>query len=236
MTRESEPSIGHASSISSAIPAAFVSAISMTTTSASSLLATARATVAPTFPAPPTTVTFRFMPCPASEWLVHPCGRLSRAHYLHEFELLSLKTEHLHAEHLHARDDPIGEFGGLDFPRAFHQSGEVVRHLPVRNSSVHPLHDEIGRLWPSQMPQHHLARENHRTRIDLVLIGVLGSGAVRGLEDRVAGDVVDVPPRCDADAANLGGQGIRQVVPVEIRRRDNVELVGPRQHLLKRDV
>src|SRR3954463_16362384 len=47
--------------MSSATPAAFWSAMSMTTTSASCLSATPRATVAPTFPAPPTTVTLRFM-------------------------------------------------------------------------------------------------------------------------------------------------------------------------------
>src|ERR1041385_2084254 len=43
------------------MPAAFDSAISMMTTSASSFSAIWRATVAPTFPAPPTTVTLRFM-------------------------------------------------------------------------------------------------------------------------------------------------------------------------------
>src|SRR5258705_11562323 len=47
--------------MSSATPAAFVSAMSMMTTSASSFSAIARATVAPTFPAPPTTVTLRFI-------------------------------------------------------------------------------------------------------------------------------------------------------------------------------
>src|SRR5437763_16707094 len=47
--------------MSSAIPLAFCSAMSMMTTSASSLSATARATVAPTLPAPPTTVTFLFI-------------------------------------------------------------------------------------------------------------------------------------------------------------------------------
>ena len=47
--------------MSSATPAAFVSAMSTITTSASSFCATTRATVAPTLPAPPTTVTFRFI-------------------------------------------------------------------------------------------------------------------------------------------------------------------------------
>src|SRR5262245_767596 len=48
--------------MSSAIPAALLSAMSTITTSASSRCATDRATVAPTLPAPPTTVTFRFIP------------------------------------------------------------------------------------------------------------------------------------------------------------------------------
>src|SRR5437762_11951918 len=61
MILESDPRIGHASSMSSATPAAFLSAMSMTTTSASCLSATPRATVAPTLPAPPTTVTLRFI-------------------------------------------------------------------------------------------------------------------------------------------------------------------------------
>jgi hypothetical protein len=61
ISRESEPSMGLAWNMSRATPAAFWSAMSMTTTSASSLTAMARATVAPTLPAPPTTVTLRFM-------------------------------------------------------------------------------------------------------------------------------------------------------------------------------
>src|SRR5439155_22204829 len=65
MILESDPQIGHASNMSSATPAAFLSAISMTTTSASCLSATPRATVAPTLPAPPTTVTLRFIPAPS---------------------------------------------------------------------------------------------------------------------------------------------------------------------------
>src|SRR5216117_3245332 len=73
--------------MSSATPAAFWSAMSMTTTSASDLSATPRATVAPTLPAPPTTVTLRFIksrllantsvdlldPYTSCPWC--PCGR-----------------------------------------------------------------------------------------------------------------------------------------------------------------
>jgi hypothetical protein len=59
---------------------------------------------------------------------------------------------------------------------------------------------------------------------------------VRGLEHRVPGHVVDVPARRDADAAHLRRQRIRQVVAVQVQRRDDVELVGAGQHLLQGDV
>ena len=59
---------------------------------------------------------------------------------------------------------------------------------------------------------------------------------MRRLEDGVAGDVVDVAARRDADAADLRGERVGQVVAVQVRRGDDVELVRPRQHLLQRDV
>ncbi len=57
-----------------------------------------------------------------------------------------------------------------------------------------------------------------------------------GLEDAVTRDVVDVGARRDADAAHLGSEGIGQIVAVEVHRRDDVELGGPGEHLLKGDV
>ena len=72
--------------------------------------------------------------------------------------------------------------------------------------------------------------------LTLSRFGVLGGGAVGGLEDGVAGDVVDVAARGDADAADLGRQGVGEVVAVEVHGGDDVELVGPGEHLLQRDV
>ena len=59
---------------------------------------------------------------------------------------------------------------------------------------------------------------------------------MRGLEDAVAGDVVDVAAGRDADAADLRGERVGQVVAVEVHRGDHVELVGTGEHLLQRDV
>ena len=88
-----------------------------------------------------------------------------------------------------------------------------------------PLMIEVGGLVPAEVPEHHLAGEDDRARVHLVEVGVLGRGAVRGLEDGVAGDVVDVAAGRDADAADLRGERVGEVVAVEVQRRDDVELL-----------
>src|SRR4029079_4914522 len=139
--------------------------MSMMTTSASSLSATARATVAPTFPAPPTTVTFRFM---RPLWL-------------------SATDKHRRTRLLHVGDDAVAERRALHLGGALHQPCKIVGDRPGRDRPVHPLDHQVGGFWPPHVAQHHLAREDHRARVDLVLMGVFGRRAVGRLEDRVAG-------------------------------------------------
>ena len=52
----------------------------------------------------------------------------------------------------------------------------------------------------------------------------------------MAGDVVDVAARRNANAAHLRGQRVADVIAVEVQRGDHVEFVGARQDLLERDV
>src|SRR5262245_11078865 len=176
--------------MSRAMPAAFSAAMSTMTTSASSLSAIARATVAPTLPAPPTTVTLRFM------------------------------------DLLHACDDAIAELRAFDFGGTVHQAREIVRDGLRRNGAVHSLDDKIRGLGPAHVPQHHFTRKDYRAGIHLVEVGVLGGGPMRRFENGVAGEVVDVSTGRDADAADLRRERVRQVVAVEVRRRDDVEVVG----------
>ena len=72
--------------------------------------------------------------------------------------------------------------------------------------------------------------------IDLVLVRVLGRGAVGGLEDGVPGQVVDVAAGGDADAAHLRRQRVAEVVAVQVGGGDHVEFLGAGQHLLQGDV
>src|ERR1035437_5069479 len=136
----------------------------------------------------------------------------------------------------HVPDDRVSEAAALYFRGAFHLAREVVGDRLGGDRPVHALEDEVGGFVPAHVPQHHLAREDFGSRVDLVEIRVLRRRAVCRFEDGMAGHVVDVSARRDPDAAHLRGEGIRKIVAVEIHRRDDVELVRTREHLLERDV
>src|SRR5688500_9037192 len=135
-------------------PAALLSAMSMMTTSASSLSAIARATVAPTLPAPPTTVTFLFI-----------VGCLLLQPDFSAPGFLPLKAEatesgrnargfRLQAEDLHVCNDRVGELRRLDLGRVLGETREVVGDPPARDRPVHAADDQVGGLAPSQVSQH----------------------------------------------------------------------------------
>src|SRR4029453_4381716 len=167
--------------MSSPTPAALVSAMSMMTTSASSLSAIARATVAPTLPAPPTTVTFRFI------------GPLS-LHVPPKGGSYKCETR----RKLHVRNDCVADLGALHLGRSVHQPREIVGDGLRRDGAVHALDHQVRGFGPSHVPQHHFSRQHDGAGIDLVEIRVLRRGAVRGFEDRVPRQVVDVAAGRDA--------------------------------------
>ncbi len=80
------------------------------------------------------------------------------------------------------------------------------------------------------------AFNNDRAGIDFVQLSILGRCAVRGLEHRLAREVVEVAAWRDANAADLGGERIGEIIAVEVRGGDDIELVRAGQHLLQRDV
>src|SRR6185503_184518 len=96
--------------------------------------------------------------------------------------------------------------------------------------------DHVGGFLPAHVLEHHHAAEDDGPGVNHVLVGVLGGGAVGGLEDGVTGDVVDVTAGRDADATDLGRQGVAQVVAVQVEGGDDVELLRAGEDLLERDV
>src|SRR5580658_8506073 len=84
---------------------------------------------------------------------------------------------------LHLGDERVAELGAFDLGGALHQAGEVVSHSLGPDGAVHALDDEIRRLLPSEVAQHHLAAEDDRARVHLVEVGVLGGRAMGRLED-----------------------------------------------------
>ena len=109
--------------------------------------------------------------------------------------------------------------------RAFHQPREVVGHGLRADRAVHALDDRSAASLQPMCRSIISPREDHRARVHLVEVGVLRRGAVRGLEDRVAGLVVDVAAGRDADAADLRRQRVGQVVAVQVQRGDDVEVL-----------
>ena len=69
----------------------------------------------------------------------------------------------------------------------------------------------------------------------LVLAGVLRRRPVRGLEHRDRSRR-DFAPGRDPDPADLGGEGVRDVVAVQVQRRDHVVLRRPEEDLLQEGV
>src|SRR5690606_14475132 len=108
----------------------------------------------------------------------------------------------------HSFDDGGAELGGGYLGGTFHQAGEVVGDDLLADGRLQAPDDQFGDLVPAHVAEHHLAGEDDRTGVDLVLAGIFGGGAVGGLEDGEAGLVVDVASGGDADASHLSGEGV----------------------------
>jgi hypothetical protein len=73
---------------------------------------------------------------------------------------------------------------------------------------------------------------NPNSRIDASMAST--SSSLR-LDTGDAGEVVDFASGSDADAADLGPEGVGEVIAIEVHGGDDVEFVGPREHLLEHD-
>ena len=133
-------------------------------------------------------------------------------------------------------DDVVAELGALAEGAAGHEAFEVVGDGLGGDGALDALDDQVGGFVPAEVAEHELAREDDRAGVDLVLAGVLGGGAVGGFEDGVAGVVVDVGAGGDADAADAGGEGVGDVVAVEVHGGNNVVLGGAGEDLLEEGV
>src|SRR5438874_13814124 len=108
----------------------------ITTPSASDVSARPRATVAPTFPAPPTTVTLRFISClcPLLSCVASAPSRVA--------------------------DNGIRECRRLQLRRVRHLPREVVGHLLLADRPFDPALDEGARFVPAQIVEHHHPGQN----------------------------------------------------------------------------
>src|SRR3981081_488024 len=60
----------------------------------------------------------------------------------------------------HVVDHASGKLAGFHFGGAFHQALEVVGYFLLLDGALQALLDQIGGFGPSQMAEHHHARED----------------------------------------------------------------------------
>ena len=130
----------------------------------------------------------------------------------------------------------LAELGALEEGGAFHESLEVVGDCFGADGAFNALDDEVGRFLPAHVFEHEDAGQDDRSRVDLVLSCVFGGGAVGGFEDGVSCVVVDVGAGGDADASHAGGEGVGDVVAVEVHGGDDGVLGGAGEDLLEEGV
>src|SRR5436309_1195328 len=137
---------------------------------------------------------------------------------------------------LHIGDNRVAESRAANEFGAGHEPLEIISHGLGVDGTLDAFDDEISSLRPVHIAQHHLAGQNHRTGIDLVEVCVLRRRSMSCLENRVAGVVIDIGPGRDADAADLRGERIGQVIAVQVHGRDDIVILRPDEHELQGDV
>src|SRR6516162_10192705 len=199
-------SMGMACSRSSALPCGTPSMMSISTTSQCSFDAIQCAAVAPTFPEPTTVTFFRIVNhsirCLVSVSCTISLMRrfISPAGARFNTVCLFLFRRQLR-DGLHIVDHMRRKLASLDLGRALQHTFEVVRDLLLQDGVFHRAFDQPCCFVPAHEIEHHDARQNHRSRIDDVLVGVLWSCPVRGLENRML--VADVGTRRYAESSYL---------------------------------
>src|SRR5258707_5550113 len=132
----------------------------------------------------------------------------------------------------HVRNDAVAELGALDFGCSLHQTSKIVSDPFAGNCSIDASNDEVRRFRPAKVTQHHLAGKHDLAGIDPIKICVFRSSTVRSLENRMAGMIINISTRSDADPSDLGCQCVGQVIAIEVKGSNNLEIVWPRQNLL----
>ena len=142
-------------------------------------------------------------------------GAITRAPALTCVDMLSPKAEHL-----------------ISWRRP--SNGQSRRSLVSTRWRRSALDNQVRRFRPAEIPEHHLARKDDRAGLTTSLLAQ--ARCRRGLEDSVPAEIVDVAAGRNADAADLRGQRVGEIIAVEVQRGDDVKVRRARQDLLQGDV
>ena len=128
-------------------------------------------------------------------------------------------------------DNFVAKPEGRHQGRTVQQAFEVIGYHCRLGSPFKATNNESSRFAPTQVAQQHLRGQNQGARVYLVLTCVFGCGAVGSLKNR--DPIANIGPRrdtdTDTDTANLGGQGIRNIIAIQVKRRNHAVLGRPQQ-------
>src|ERR1700691_5126299 len=85
----------------------------------------------------------------------------------------------------HVLDHSRGKFARLRLGGSRHMPLKIVGDIFLQDGLLERVLDQLGRLAPAQKLKHHHPRQQHRPRIDDVLVGILGRRAVSSFEHRI---------------------------------------------------
>src|SRR2546428_2075113 len=125
----------------------------------------------------------------------------------------------------------VRELRTLHFFRPFHLAGEIIRDNLLSNRLLHGIAKRVPRFPPTEVLEHHHARQDFGSRVHLVHPRILRGRPVDRLEESM--DIPDVPARGDAKPADLRRSGVAEVVPVQVRRRKDVVVLRAGEELLE---
>src|SRR5579862_6807140 len=209
--------MGMASSRSSALPCGMPSTTSTRTTSASSLDAIQWAAVAPTLPAPTMLTFLRIVSILLVQQRSGVGGASEVSGASKRIAANSANTREARPAPLaplHVSDNSCCELAGSHLGCVGELTLEIVCDELLLNGLLHRVLDELGCFFPADEIEEHDAGEDDGARVDDVLVGILGRGAVGGFEDGVS--IADVGAGSNAEASDLRGGRVGDVVAIEI--------------------
>jgi len=137
-----------------------------------------------------------------------------------------------HRRLFHMFDDRLTELRAFNLGGAFHLASKIISDGLGCNRPFHASDDKVRQLPATQDNGTSSRRRESRTRVDLVQVGIFGVLFHVWLRKCMAGLVVYICPGA-IPILHLGGDGVRQVVTVQVQPWRHIKVARADQRELQ---